>query len=392
MPRDEPAALPPAEWPSRLTEIRASGRALRDDERAGLHAYAAEAADRGVTLDGLVTELHAAAYGVVHGDRPEGGAEAGGGAAARVPAEREGAGGVGGGHPVGEVAVLRAVAEAAVALAEGYGAVRHAVLRREEAGRREFAGHLLDGRAGLGRLAERAERFGLRPAGPYRVAVARAAVGADGFGAGDRAVRYVEEALLARFGRGGALVTTKDGLLVCVAPGTGDEAEVPKAFAGLVRGAAGPGCRVATGRARTGPAGAARSYQEALAALDVAERLGLDAALLDAGELLVFQVLGRDRAAITELVGTVLGGLEAARGGAGPLLATLEAYFATGCVNTATAARLGLSVRAVTYRLDRVHRLTGHDPADPAQRYTLQTAVLGARLLDWPRTPLEPTG
>lgn len=38
----------------------------------------------------------------------------------------------------------------------------------------------------------------------------------------------------------------------------------------------------------------------------------------------------------------------------------------------------------MTYRLDRIHRLTGADPGDPAQRYTLQTAVIGARLLDWP--------
>ncbi len=52
------------------------------------------------------------------------------------------------------------------------------------------------------------------------------------------------------------------------------------------------------------------------------------------------------------------------------------------------ARRLSLSVRALTYRLDRVRQLTGADPADPVQRYTLQTAVIGARLLDWPAKPL----
>ena len=55
---------------------------------------------------------------------------------------------------------------------------------------------------------------------------------------------------------------------------------------------------------------------------------------------------------------------------------------------TAAAARLHLSVRAVTYRLDRVKSLTGFDPLDPAHRYTLQTAVLGAKLLDWPERHL----
>jgi DNA-binding PucR family transcriptional regulator len=46
-------------------------------------------------------------------------------------------------------------------------------------------------------------------------------------------------------------------------------------------------------------------------------------------------------------------------------------------------------VRAVTYRLDRVRRLTGHDPTQSTQRFTLHAAVLGAKLLGWPATPLE---
>ena len=55
--------------------------------------------------------------------------------------------------------------------------------------------------------------------------------------------------------------------------------------------------------------------------------------------------------------------LLAARGGAEPLLATLRAYFDAGG-NAAKAARaLHLSVRAFTYRLERVKALTGHDPA-----------------------------
>jgi DNA-binding PucR family transcriptional regulator len=52
------------------------------------------------------------------------------------------------------------------------------------------------------------------------------------------------------------------------------------------------------------------------------------------------------------------------------------------------ARRLRLSVRAVTYRLERIHKLTGTDPADPVHRYTLQTAVIGARLLGWPDNQL----
>jgi len=58
-------------------------------------------------------------------------------------------------------------------------------------------------------------------------------------------------------------------------------------------------------------------------------------------------------------------------------------------VATHTAARLHLSVRAVTYRLARVADLLGRDPSDPADRLTLHAAVTAARLLDWPRTPLD---
>jgi DNA-binding PucR family transcriptional regulator len=53
-----------------------------------------------------------------------------------------------------------------------------------------------------------------------------------------------------------------------------------------------------------------------------------------------------------------------------------------------TARRLSLSVRALTYRLERIHTLTGTDPTDPSHRYPLQTSVIGARLLDWPTRPL----
>jgi DNA-binding PucR family transcriptional regulator len=85
---------------------------------------------------------------------------------------------------------------------------------------------------------------------------------------------------------------------------------------------------------------------------------------------------------------SVLNPLGQARGGAGPLVETLTAYFDCGCVATAAASKLHLSVRAVTYRLDRVRSLSGFDPMDPAHRFTLHAAVLGAKLLGWPERPL----
>lgn len=89
-----------------------------------------------------------------------------------------------------------------------------------------------------------------------------------------------------------------------------------------------------------------------------------------------------------DLVRSTLSPLEQARGGAQPLVDTLTAYFDTGCVAAEAARRPALSVRALAYRLGRIHLLTGTNRADRAHRNTPQTAVIGARLLDRPGRPL----
>ncbi|MFF4587960.1 PucR family transcriptional regulator [Streptomyces sp. NPDC001388] len=273
---------------------------------------------------------------------------------------------------------LAAVHQAIDAFAEGYERAQRLAVRQEEAARREFIDDLLYGRSDLGRLAERAERFGLRLSHAHAVAVAE---GPAAYEEGAPVPRRVEQALLARFGHRNVLLTTKDGRLLCVAPGS--EEEILPYFAQQAH-AATDGGRVAIGRPQPGPGGVVQSYEEALNALELAERLGLDDPVLRAVDLLVYPVLTRDRQAMADLVLETLGPLTTARGGAEPLLDTLTAYFDCGCVAAETARRLSLSVRALTYRLERIHKLTGADPADPAHRYMLQTAVIGARLLDWP--------
>ena len=145
-------------------------------------------------------------------------------------------------------------------------------------------------------------------------------------------------------------------------------------------------------RPRPGAASVRAGHDEARESLDLAARLDLVERVVDAGDLTVHRLLLRDRPAAHDLVRSVLVPLEGARGGAEPLVATLETWFATGCVATEAAARMHLSVRAVTYRLARVADLTGHDPADPADRFTLQTAVAVARLLGWPAVRSAPDG
>lgn len=268
--------------------------------------------------------------------------------------------------------VLPALRKAVAALMEGYEQAQLAAIRSEESARREFVDDLLQGRAE--RLAERAEHFGLRMAESYVVAVAR--------GLHDGEQDRIERDLIARFGSHNVLVAVRDGLLVCVAPAT-LQAAVGE-FTHHVRGRSQPGWRVGVGRAHRGPGGVVTSYREAAQALELADGLGLGIDVVKAADLLVFPVLLRDRGAIEDLVTSVLSPLLGARGGHEPLLETLEAIFASHGNQTAAARRLRLSPRAVTYRLERIRRLTGFAPDDPTQRFTLETAVLGARLLGWP--------
>ncbi|MEU4392131.1 helix-turn-helix domain-containing protein [Kribbella sp. NPDC023855] len=285
-------------------------------------------------------------------------------------------------------AVLRAVGEAIAVLVDSYQAASKDLIRQEESLRRELVDDLLRGDPDVSRMVERAEPFGLDLGRPHLVVLAAPV---DGLSDGDPTAGMLERFILDQFGDREVLVATKEGLLVMLLPATTPKAardadkEVGElVHDALIRHRAGRVWRVAAGRAYPGTYGIARSYEEAREALTLAERLQLDSPVVDARDMLVYRVLIRDQAAIADLIQAVLGPLTQARGGAEPLLQTLEAYFATGEVATEAARRLNMSVRTVTYRLDKIKTLTGHDPGDPAQRFTLHIAVLGARLLDWP--------
>ncbi|MDN3265904.1 helix-turn-helix domain-containing protein [Streptomyces sp. CSDS2] len=333
-----------------LAEVCATGRRLTRAELDERRALGERAAEAGLSLRGLV-RLHLAETRVSWPGRT-------------APDAVEG--------------VLAAVEQAVDAFAEGYERAQRLAVRQEEGARREFIDDLLYGRSDLGRLAERAERFGLVLSRAYAVAVA---AGPEAYEDTSPVTRRVETAVNARFGDRRVLLATKNGQLICIAPG--DQEEVLTYFAKQAH-AVTDGSRVAIGRPQPGAGGVVHSYEEALGTLELADRLDLDEPLVRAADLLVYPVLTRDRQAMADLVLSALGPLRGARGGAEPLLRTLEVYFDTGCVAAEAARRLSLSVRALTYRLERIHQLTGSNPADPPHRYSLQTAVIGARLLGWP--------
>lgn len=345
-----------------LVEVSVTGRRPREDELRRWRDIGAQAAERGVPMRELVN-LYLSATGVAWPTLP----------GVRSPARAEQL------RAIGE-SVLRAADAAVMTLTEAYEEVQRWAMRQEESLRREFIDDLLDGR-GIGRLAERAERYGLQLARTHVVAAAWAP---DAFVDGGSAARQVETALRFEFGPRDVLVCTKDGLLVCVAPHHLEK--VPEEFVRQLTGTlrADAVWRVGIGQPQPGPGGAVRSFEQARNALDIGDRLDLPERVLRARDLLVYQVLRRDSAALTELVSEVLEPLRGTRMGPGPLLETLSAYFTAGNVATVAAQRLHVGVRTVTYRLQRVKELTGYAADDPAQAFTLQVAVLGARLIGWP--------
>ena len=294
-------------------------------------------------------------------------------------------------------AVLHVIDDAVAAFAQGHAEAGRDMVRQEEQLRRQLIEDLLRGDAHLGDLVQRAEPFSFDLTRAHQVALASPSRSLPDI---ESAATALERAVLTRFGDRDVLVATKQGQVVVIAPA--DPAGQPSATdlrsqvngLGKVVYAALDGLRprrvwrVAVGRLHAGAYGIARSYEEARDGLSMSARMDLDNPIIDVENLLVYRVLLRDQPAIVDLVHSVLSPLTRARGGAQPLVDTLDAYFATGGVATEAAARLGLSVRAVTYRLNRIRTLTGYDPTDPAHRFTVHAAVLGARLLGWPEHAL----
>ncbi|MCX4472612.1 helix-turn-helix domain-containing protein [Micromonospora sp. NBC_01655] len=366
-----------------LADAAVHGRRPRREELDVVEALGRRAAEQGISA-GRVVQLYLSAARRLWHDLPAV-ARSGDCEAVRVAA----------------TAVLQVVDDAVATLAEGYAVARRDLVRREEALRRELVDDLLRGDSDLGTLVERAEPFGLDLARAHRVALAAPSRRLPD---ADAAISALESVIFDRLGDRDVLVATKEGLLVVIAPADAATAQLvapvsePRGELGrlmhreLTRLPRGDAWRVAVGRAHPGLYGIARSYEEAREALSMAERLQVNAPVVDAHDLLVYRVLLRDQPAIVDLVQAVLSPLADARGGAQPLLDTLREYFDTGAVATESAKRLHVSVRTVTYRLDRVRRLTGYHPADPAHRFTLQAAVLGAKALNWPAQPLPTAG
>ncbi|MEU8003617.1 helix-turn-helix domain-containing protein [Catellatospora sp. NPDC049111] len=292
-------------------------------------------------------------------------------------AEQHYAAGVGPAAPADPAALLSQLRTATAAVLDGYHRSARDETTSRDTERATFIDDLLAAHPDPGSLAARAQRYGIRLSGQHTVVVAHVP------GMSAAAAHTVDDGLAARFGAANILTSARGEQLICVCAGglRGVPAELARHLHALRPAGA---WQIAVGRTHPGLAGLTTSLDEARNALHLADRLGFTSPVLHAADLLVFPVLLRDRDAITDLVTTVLGPLTQARGGAQSYLDTLAVLFDNEGNHTATARQLHISVRAVTYRLDRVHALTGYHPGEATQRFTLHTAVLGARLLGWP--------
>ena len=232
-------------------------------------------------------------------------------------------------------AVLRVVNDAVGVLVDGHQAARREMIRQEESARREFVDDLLRGDADVSGLVERAEPFGLDLGRAHQVVLAAPASGSVKL---DRTAVVMERVVVSRYGDRDVLVATKDRLLVMLIPDQSAERESPGGVDPahyihnrLTRNAKIVRWQVAAGRPYPGAYGIARSYEEARESLLLAQRLHLDADAVQASDLLVYRVLGRDQAALVDLVHALLDPLTRSRGGAEPLLQTLETILRDRC-------------------------------------------------------------
>jgi PucR family transcriptional regulator, purine catabolism regulatory protein len=245
---------------------------------------------------------------------------------------------------------------------------------------RRLAGDLVEavlgGDAGPRELRRRARAFGMRGTLPMSFVALRPAT------AGAAQLARLAEAA-GRFGP----ASIRDGV-VAVLIEAGDDGEAEGVAADLLRdtgaGAAG------VGRVRTEPAELARTYDEALYAVEVRPVNGTPAVATfrDLGSIQLLLSLGDERG-VELYCESMLGPLRAhdSRYGSA-LIESLAAYIEANGRWAEAAAGLGVHRHTLRYRIRKIEHLTGRSPADARDRLELWLALRAHELQG--RRELEP--
>ena len=234
------------------------------------------------------------------------------------------------------------------ALCAGYGDGQAEELRRDERERAILLDELLSD-APVERVQERAARLGVDLSGRRSAIV----------------VGTVAEHVLDRLLDAGALAAPRAGTIVGVISG-----RVPRGpeTAGL-------------GRPGLGIPGIRASFAEAQRALVLAQRTGLRG-VVPIGDVLPEAIVGHDPDALRELVEATLEPLRSTRAGGPQYIETATVWLQEGLSVAATARVLGVHERTIRYRLARIAKLASLDLQHADDRFRLELAIRGARLLD----------
>jgi len=279
-------------------------------------------------------------------------------------------------------AVMNWIDEASGAAAQAYLSEYERLTSDRESSRRDFLDGALGGELIDEEIIARGEALGLDIAVPYGVAIISIAGHTD-----EAPLRSAQHRLRAMAmelpNADRSLMVARADELVLIFPaegGTDAMATNLRAFIERANASIGVAICAGLGRARESITELSGSYREASIAL-AAAGAGSSSRLAVYGEVLIEELILRERAVARRLAHTILEPLEAHP----DLRATLVEYMLHGPSLPAVAKRLYLHPNTVAYRLARVRELTGRDPKSPAGVAELFLALRASQLV-----PSEP--
>ena len=283
-------------------------------------------------------------------------------------------------------ALLRTGDAAAAAIADAHAVAEREVATRSASAMRELLDDLLElteaDDTGRARLVRRLAGAGIPVEQPVTVIVADASRDlADGDPAVVEAARRLGRGSVTGLGDPRALagpvpmpvVAAAHGRLVLLVPPSRPTPDVPAALDAL------GSTWIATSAPAITLLKVAAATREASAALAIAVVGSAYRRIVPSRQLALERALTADPALLRSAIDAELGLLLTAPRAAG-LVETLEAYLGERENVRATARRLGVAPRTVTYRLERIERLLG-GPLDADRRLRLATVLFARRLL-----------
>lgn len=249
-----------------------------------------------------------------------------------------------------------------------------------EASRRDFLDGVLSGALTDEEVLARAEALGLDPTTPATVAVLALAE-PPGDEASLRSVQHRLRTLAAELPEAErSLVVARGAEVVLVFPSAGEADDMTTHLRSLAERASDAlevEVRAGVGRARESLTEIAPSYREASIALAAARASANTSPVSLYGEMLVEELILRERGVSRRLAQSLLEPLAAYP----ELKTTLIEYLDHGPSLPAVAKRLFLHPNTVSYRLARIRDLTGRDPKTPAGVAELFLALRAAQLI-----------